>query len=283
MDYQKPVYKSKGVPQKVKAVYQIAIILFTIIGIILVFLPIVSDAPSFSIFLGIIYLAFAFLLPKVYFSMNNSRIHIFNDHVAGIAVHCIEADSDKLFPKLNYRQEDLKFTLPFSEITNVQKGAPFFSQIIITYGDKKFQVATKDMDKVYHILCDNIFGQISANNCISCGHEIGSTTESCPHCGHITRYGKIKEETAKKHSIDNKLQIQSIIWAVLFVIGLMILIPAAIDLNEISDYAGLYASIYPSRAKKIVAKFILGLFLTCSGASYPLVKILLKKITPPQG
>ena len=37
MDYQKPVYKSKGVPQKVKAVYQIAIILFTIIGIILVF------------------------------------------------------------------------------------------------------------------------------------------------------------------------------------------------------------------------------------------------------
>lgn len=282
MDYQKPLYKSKGVLPKVKSAYQIEIIIFALIGIIFILLPLFSDVPSFIAVFGIFELIIAALLPKEYFLMNNSRLYIFDDRIVGIALNYIEANPEKLFPTVTRKQESLKFAIPFGEITNVQKGIPFLSQIIITHGEKKYQIAVKDVDKAYQILCDHVFGEVSSNVCVHCGHEISAMTETCPSCGHITRYGKVKRESEKKQRIDTKFQIQSLLWAIVFIIGLIILIPAAIDLNEISSYAGLYASIYPSRAKKIVAKFILGLILTCASISFPLVKLILKKVVPPQ-
>lgn len=287
MDNPKLLYRSKGIQPKAKTFYQVGTIFFGIGGILFILLPIITDAPSIFTFLGILYIGIGFLIPKTYQSMRNSRLFVYEDHVEGIAVSCMEANSEDLFSELSQIKtasspERTQFCISFKEITDIQKGPMnfFVPQIIINCGSKKYNVAVKEPERAYQIICDKVFGVESAAACVSCGGEISATTETCPHCGHMTRYGKTKKGTHQIQANSNKQQITSAIGAVIFVIGLIILIPAIVDLNEISGYASLYASIYPSESRKMVVNFFLGLFVTCFGLSLPLRNWIMKKLTP---
>lgn len=253
MDYQKPLYKSKGILPKTKLFFQCGLAFFGIGGIILILLPVFTDAPAVFTFLGVIYIALGLLFPKMYHAMCNSRLCIYEDYIAGVAVNCTEIDSQSLFPSLGQIRnsqdpERIKFSLPFKEITDIHT-INFLPQIILTHGNRRYQIAVKDLEKAYQILCDKVYGEVNADRCVFCGKKISTITENCPHCGHMTRYGKAQRDSRKKQTSESKLQIRSAIGVVIFVIGLIILVPAIIDLNEISSYAGLYASIYPSQSK----------------------------------
>lgn len=287
MDHQKPLYRSKGVPAKGKLIFQVLMIVCGIIGIICLLLPLFSDAPWLFSLIGIIYLGLACMLPKSYYRLCNSRLTIYDDCITGIAISCIEQNSESLFPELSQLRtmndpEKCKFQLDYSGISDIQTMKIAMPQITIVYGDTKYTISVKDPDKAYQILCDNVFGPVAAKNCINCGCEISAIAENCPHCGHMTRYGKQQKDSTQIRINTNKMQLQLVIGAVITVIGLFIMIPALIDLNEISSYAGLYASIFPSRSRKIVARFILGLFVTICGICTPVSRIIINKINPKQ-
>lgn len=288
MSNQSLLYHSKGITPKLKTFIQAFTIFYLILGFILIMIPTFTDAPSVFCLLGVMLcIAFGLLVPQSYRTMIHSRLYIYEDHVEGIAINCVESNPDSLFPALAEltKMRDtarLKFSLPFQEITDVQKAAisSILPQVLISQGEKKYIVMAKDADKAYHILCDKVFGKAGASCCVCCGHDISAVAETCPNCGQLTRYGKNQKDHQKGQISSGKLQISVAIGAVITIIGLIILIPAMVDLNEISGYASLYASIYPSKAKKMVAKVILGWVVTCGGIGVALSNWIVHKLKP---
>lgn len=287
MEKQNFLYQSKGVSSNIKKFYQGFTLVYIVLGLICILIPMFYDAPTGFTVLGIFCILFAMLMPKLYSRMFQARLYIYEDHVEGVAVNCIETSPDSLFPALGElsnmnKPERLKFSVTYQEINDVQKAgaANLLPQLLLSLGNKKYVVLTKNTEKAYQILCDKVFGQNGATSCVCCGRNISAAAETCPHCGHLTRYGKSQRDQQKNHITSGKFQIAVAVGAIIAIIGLAILIPAIIDLNEISDYAGLYASIFPRKSKKMVAKVILGLFITCGGIGVMFSNWLINKLKP---
>ena len=282
MQKQTLLYKSKGITSKFKQIYQIVSLLFLILGGIMVFLPALSDAPSIFFVLGLIYIAFALLLPKAFNNMSAARLFIFDDHIELVATYTDRTDQiislSRLFNSATSTNNLL--LLQYDQISDVKKTAlsNSFASITLTSGDMRYTTMVRDIGKAYQIICDKVYGETAAKECIQCRHEISATTEICPHCGHMTRYGKAKTEEKKTQTNLQKQYILAGIGAVICFIGLVIFVPAMIELEEIRSYAGLYSAFRPTDAKMLVVKVISGLFLSILGASFCIANLFAGKI-----
>lgn len=265
MDTRKVLYKSKGVPPKTEKRFKISIPILGIGGIVLILMPTFMDAPSIITILGIVYEVLALLMHKMSQSANQSRLIILEDRVAGIATSKVGENSGSTAMVINLfqnarNQEEMKFVLPIHKITDVQKSTlnAFVKQITITCGEVKYSAVEKDSEKAYQILCDKVYGEINAKNCVACGNEISAVAESCPQCGHITRYGRMQKEKQKQVQFDDKIKRKLLISAVVWVIGACILVSACLDFRDVMPYAGLYAKFNPGGTMKIFGRMILG-------------------------
>lgn len=280
MDQRKPrpIYRSKGVPAKITNTYMILGIIMALAGIVMVFLPLFTDAPKAFVFMGFVYLAIALLCPRFYFQMKRCRLYVFDDHIVGVSAFRNPANSTNPFAGRKTANADVKFKFYLDEITNVEKGVAMYSQVIITANEQKYSVVVKNRDKAYNLLCDLVFGAQGARECVACGAPIGATAEVCAHCGQMTRYGHSRSEVKASEKETNTAMIGNAIAIVVGIVGLFLLIPALIDFNKIRTYGELYTAFYPEESKKIIFKLFAGLFMSVFGFSYPFSSILTKKI-----
>jgi len=280
MDQKKPrpIYRSKGVPLKVTRIYQIVGIVMGLAGILMLFLPLIADAPKSFIFLGLVYLVIAIFTPRWYSLLKRCRLYVFDDHIMGVSAFRFSANTTNPFAGRKVGNADVKFKFYLDEITNVEKGVAMHSQIVITANEQKHTVVVQNRDKAYNVLCDMVYGVQGARECVACGAPIGSTTETCPQCGQMTRYGHSLSEVKTDQKANSFFTVNNIIALAVGVVGLIILIPTLGDYQKIQTYGNLYIALYPAESKKILTKLLISGLMVAFAVISPLVDYLFKKL-----
>lgn len=279
MQSQKPLYFSKGIPKKAKKLSRIFSQAVIVLGIIISLLPLVSDAPSTFVYLGVIYIGLGVLIPRTYKFHNMGKLAVMDDCIKGAALSAFNSSGNNLSMKelrKLFQTQTTPFHIPFDQISDIKKGALYI--LSISSGNTTYGIPVQNKELAYNILCDKVYGEESAKNCVRCGAIISTTTQNCPQCGHLTRYGKLTQQTTANQKLMQNNQITTIIGLAIGVIGLFVFIPAFIELNEISSYASLYAAFHPAESKKLVFKAIAGFILSIIGFSFPISNKLINKL-----